>query len=114
MGYAASYVPSPLGPEERQAIIRGLAQFTDRLDPERLIGFIERDDSLYDDLTFFERLLVERSLRENAHIINRLVLEHLLDLLAEGRPDLYPLVEHPPGRVWLQRQVQQLRAIIRS
>lgn len=114
MGQAAPFVPAPLDPDQRQRVIDALGRLTARLDPKRLLDFIEGDLSLYADLTFLEQIAIGRFLREHRDIVDRLVLEHMLDLIEEGRPDLYPLVEHPLGRVWLQRQVQELRAIIRS
>ncbi len=115
MANTAPYQPTPLTPEQRRAVLGGLGRLSGALKSGALAELIRTDRSLYHHFLWpAERRALVRVLREHGELVERMPVEELLDLLAEGRPDLHAQVVRDGGRAWFARQWQELRAIIRA
>ena len=115
VGATARAVPwarRPLSGEQRRPMVQGLRIATHALRPDRLCALIDGDKSLYRDYLWpLERLAVARFIDGQRALAEGLVLDDLLDLLGEARPDLAGVISENGGRPWLLRQGRGLRAV---
>lgn len=110
---AVPHHPVQLTPDQRAAIVEGLARLTESLTPQRLLTMMESGASLYRDyLGVLQRLALDKLLRDNREITERMTSDEMLMLLEAGRPDLHATLVLNGGVQWFASQWREMRAAV--